>query len=241
MVQSLEGIKQVKIEEALLANSVPGWIASDRAGEVQDLHSLENANWNLPVIWVMSPTNSSLVLGSSQDDACIDYEYAEKIDVGIARRRTGGGAVFVDPKTLFWVDLFVPRGHRLWNDDIGVASIWMGGVWKDALGSLGVDTHIHNRPFVKDSLAELVCFGGRAPGELLIGEKKVLGISQRRTRKGARFQCALALEWRPEEWIALFTDASTKGLKSAILASGTCVRLDRDEVLRGFIQALVRS
>ena len=155
-MQGLEGVEQVKIEEALLVNSVPEWIASHKTGDVQDLHSLENEDWNLPAIWVMSPTNSSLVLGSSQDDGCIDYEYAEKADVEIARRRTGGGAVFVDPHTLLWVDLFVPRSHRLWNDDIELASIWMGGVWKDALGSLGVDSHMHNKPFVKDSLAALV-------------------------------------------------------------------------------------
>ncbi len=231
----------MKVEEAPLANGAPGWITSHKAGDVQALHSLENTDWSLPALWVMAPTNSSLVLGSSQDDACIDYEYAEKLDVGIARRRTGGGAVFVDPQTLFWVDLFIPRGHRLWNDDIGAGSIWMGGVWKEALGSLGVDSHMHDRPFVKDLLAELVCFGGRAPGELLIGGKKILGISQRRTRKGVRFQCALALGWRPEEWVNLFTNASTKDLESAILAAGTCVRLDRPEVLHGFMQALVRS
>ena len=229
------------MEEAPLANGVPGWITSHKAGDVQALHSLENMDWGLPAVWVMAPTNSSLVLGSSQDDACIDYEYAEKIDIGIARRKTGGGAVFVDPQTLFWVDLFVPRSHRLWNDDIGAASIWMGKVWKGALGSLGVDARIHDRPFVKDSLAELVCFGGRAQGELLIGRKKILGISQRRTKKGVRFQCALALGWRPEEWINLFTDASIKDLKPAIFAAGTCVRLDRQEVLHGFMQALVRS
>ena len=94
----------MKVEEASLVNGVPGWITSHKTGDVQALHSLENMDWSLPALWVMAPTNSSLVLGSSQDDACIDYEYAEKIDVGIARRRTGGGAVFVDPQTLFWVD-----------------------------------------------------------------------------------------------------------------------------------------
>ena len=238
MVQRLEDVEQVKIEEALLVNGVPEWIASHKTGEVQDLHSLENADWDFPAIWVMSPTNSSLVLGSSQDDKCIDYEYAEKVDIGIARRRTGGGAVFVDPQTLFWVDLFVPRGHRLWNDDIEVASIWIGRVWKDALGSMGVDSRMHDSAFVKDSLAELVCFGGRAPGELLIGEKKILGISQRRTRKGVRFQCALALEWNPEKWIGLFTASSIANLQSKVFNSGRSVPLERNEVIRAFGQVL---
>ena len=229
------------LEEALLTDGVPGWVAFHKAGDVQALHSLVNEDWSLPAIWVMSPTDSSLVLGSSQDDACINYEYARKIDVGIARRRTGGGAVFVDPHTLFWIDLFVPRGHHLWNDDIEVASIWMGGVWRNALDSLGVDSQIHDRPFVKDSLAELVCFGGRAPGELLIRKKKILGISQRRTKQGVRFQCALSLGWRPEEWVDLFTASSIKDLESAIFAAGTSVRVDRNEVLPAFMQALAHS
>ena len=37
----------------------------------------------------------------------------------------------------------------------------------------------------------LVCFAGVGPGEVLAGGRKLVGISQRRTRAGARFQCAV--------------------------------------------------
>ncbi len=238
MVSELEEVKQVRRKEALLRDGVPEWIVSDRTDNVQALHSMANPDWAIPSMWVMSPADSCLVLGSSQDDACIDFEYAEKLDVGIARRTTGGGAVYVDPQALLWVDVFVPRGHSLWKDDINSASTWMGGVWESALGSLGVDSQMHIKPFKKDSLSDLVCFAGRAPGELMVGDKKILGISQRRTKQGVRFQCALALEWKPEKWIGLFTASSIANLQSKVFNSGRSVPLERNEVIRAFGQVL---
>ena len=241
MVPNLDDVKQVNIAEKLLSDGMPEWVVSDQAGNVQALHSLMNEDWASPSVWIMSPTNPCLVLGSSQDDSCINYQHAKKVDVSIARRRTGGGAVFVDPQTLFWVDLFVPRTHRIWQDDIEVASVWMGRVWKNALNSMGVDCQMYNKPFEKGPLADLVCFAGRAPGELLIREKKILGISQRRMKEGVRFQCALTLGWKPEEWVNLFTAASSRNLRSEIYDAGTYVALDRKEILIAFMDALTLS
>ena len=50
----------------------------------------------------------------------------------------------------------------------------------------------------------MVCFAGIGPGEVLVGGRKVVGISQRRNRGGARFQCAALLRWRPGEMVRLF-------------------------------------
>jgi hypothetical protein len=41
----------------------------------------------------------------------------------------------------------------------------------------------------------VVCFGGTGPGEVVVGGAKVVGLSQRRTRDGARFQCSVPLAW----------------------------------------------
>jgi lipoate-protein ligase A len=59
----------------------------------------------------------------------------------------------------------------------------------------------------------VVCFAGLGPGEVSVNGRKVVGISQRRSRQGARFQCAALLEWRPQEMVDLF------GLKPADRAS----------------------
>jgi lipoate-protein ligase A len=41
----------------------------------------------------------------------------------------------------------------------------------------------------------LVCFAGLGPGEVLVDGRKVVGLSQRRTRAGARFHCAALRVW----------------------------------------------
>ena len=238
MVPRLEEIHTVKKTETLCGNGVTAWDISTKTNIVQSLHSLTKADWVTPSIWIMSPTDSCLVLGSSQDDSSINYAFAEQKNIGIARRTSGGGAVFVDPQTFLWVDLLIPRGHSLWEDDIGIASNWLGEIWKTALDSLGVKSQMHRSSFQKTAIAELVCFAGRAPGELLIENKKILGISQRRTREGARFQCALALKWEPENWINLFVPESLNSLESAISNTGTCVRVGKKEILRAFLSVL---
>ena len=42
-----------------------------------------------------------------------------------------------------------------------------------------------------------VCFGGLGPGEVTVDGHKLVGISQRRTRDGARFQCVVHRRWDP--------------------------------------------
>ena len=49
----------------------------------------------------------------------------------------------------------------------------------------------------------LVCFAGIGAGEIVVDGRKLVGISQRRTRAGARFQCAVHSRWSPEALIAL--------------------------------------
>ena len=44
-------------------------------------------------------------------------------------------------------------------------------------------------------LGPVVCFAGTGPGEVLVAGRKVVGISQRRTRAGARFQCSVPILW----------------------------------------------
>ncbi|HEX6785774.1 MAG TPA: hypothetical protein VF076_01140, partial [Acidimicrobiales bacterium] len=56
---------------------------------------------------------------------------------------------------------------------------------------------------VRTPWSPLVCFSGLGPGEVHAGGRKVVGISQRRTRGWARFQCAAYLRWDPDALVAL--------------------------------------
>ena len=140
----------------------------------------------------------ALVLGSAQPDTVVDRGACASAGVEVVRRRSGGGAVLLDPGATVWVDVELPRTDPLWRDDIGRAAWWLGECWAAALGDPGVGgAVVHRGPMVTTEWSPLVCFAGLGPGEVTagLGGPKVLGLSQRRTRAGARFQCAVNLRW----------------------------------------------
>ncbi len=51
-----------------------------------------------------------------------------------------------------------------------------------------------------------MCFAGVGPGEVLLGRRKLVGISQRRTRGGARFQCMVHVRWTPDVLVSLLAE-----------------------------------
>ena len=59
---------------------------------------------------------------------------------------------------------------------------------------------------VRNTWSELVCFAGIAPGEVLLDGVKLVGLSQRRTRRGARFQCAVNRRFDGDLLIELLAD-----------------------------------
>ena len=57
-----------------------------------------------------------------------------------------------------------------------------------------------------DSDGELVCFAGRSHGELMVEQSKLVGLSQRRTRDGARVQGQLHFVDPTDEILALLVE-----------------------------------
>ena len=112
--------------------------------------------------------------------------------------------MLLEPDDVAWIDVIVPRGDPLWSDDVAVAAEWLGQVWVAALADLGVAGGVaHHGGLACGALGSVVCFGGTGPGEVLVGGEKVVGISQRRTRAGARFQCSVPLRWWADRHAAL--------------------------------------
>lgn len=143
---------------------------------------------------MLSVTAPALVLGSSQPDV-------DGGAVDVVRRRSGGGAVYVAPGELVWVDVFLPREDRLWDDDVGRAFWWLGDAWAGALGLDGLV--VHRGAMVRTPLSGVVCFAGLGPGEVTRDGAKVVGMAQRRTREGALFQCAVPLRWDPAPYVEI--------------------------------------
>lgn len=155
-------------------------------------------------LWWFEVERPAVVLGSSQSEELVDATAARRAGVEIVRRRSGGGAVWLDPSSIVWVDVLLPVGDERWEADVGRAGRWLGEVWLEALSGLGVEgLRVHRGAMERDEVAELICFAGRADGEVLRGDRKVVGISARRTRAGARFQCSVLRAWEPEHLIDL--------------------------------------
>ncbi|MEC8969593.1 MAG: hypothetical protein VX808_00445 [Actinomycetota bacterium] len=134
---------------------------------------------------------ATVVLGSGQRDLPGLASRASAVGLDVVRRRSGGGAVLLRPERMLWVDLLLPRGDPLWDDDVGRSSSWLGAVWVDALTVVGVESDVHRGAHTSGLTGRAICFVSRAVGEVLCGDRKVIGISQRRDRSGARFQCAV--------------------------------------------------
>lgn len=172
-------------------------------------------------VWVCEATAPAVVLGSAQRDEVVDRAACDAAGVEVVRRRSGGGAVLVDPGALVWVDVLVPANDPLWDPDVSRAFLWLGDVWADALADVGVTAEVHRGSLQRSAWSSLVCFAGLGPGELVDDAgRKVVGISQRRTRAGSRFQCAALLRWDVEALLSLLALGSADRAAGASALGG---------------------
>jgi hypothetical protein len=160
-----------------------GWLFETCQGSVRELHGLEPRAPYRRTVFHMQPEESGLVLGSTQPVSIV------RPDTDVVVRRSGGGAVLVEPGGSVWIDVFIPRGDPLWDDDVNRSFAWVGAAWVRALAVVGIEGEVHAGALERTPWSKLVCFAGIGPGEVVAAGRKVVGLSQRRTRHGARFQC----------------------------------------------------
>ena len=167
-----------------------GWSIEHTVGSAGAFHDRPPPAPLRPTIWIHQVDRPALVLGSTQRAPLLDVASAEQAGIEVCQRRSGGGLVYVDPDTSLWIDVIVPRGHPLWSDDIGLAFNWVGETWASALASTGLTdlTRVHTGRLMHPDWGRVICFAGLGPGEVVVGGRKVVGLSQRRTREMARFQ-----------------------------------------------------
>lgn len=179
-------------------NGSTEWALQVMTADAQSLHSAD-----LPPgrgVWLMTPTRPAFVLGSSQSANDVDAAFCSSYGLDVARRRSGGGAVLVDPAASVWVDVVIPRTDPQWVDDVGRAMHFVGRAWSDTLGGMGMTNLVVNEgPHIANDWSKRLCVAGRGTGEVFSAAgAKVVGISQRRTRDFARFQCIAYLVWDVE-------------------------------------------
>lgn len=167
------------------------------AGTVAELHARAMpTEGEAPELWVMQPSAPAIAMGSSQRPALFDESRLAAHGVELAPRRSGGGAVFIDPARTVWIDLLAPRSSRWWSSELSQNFMMVGAAWQQALASLAVDTDLCAEAPRRTEAAALACWAGRGWGELTVGpdHAKVVGLSQRRTRWGCRVQAMAVLD-----------------------------------------------
>ncbi|MGI9579565.1 MAG: lipoyl protein ligase domain-containing protein [Microthrixaceae bacterium] len=174
-------------------------LAADRGWGLEVLSATAGALHAEPVQPIRSlrvnlVTGPSLVLGSSQSGIAA----APPAGVEVVVRRSGGGAVWLEPGSQVWVDVVIPTDDVEFTQDVGLSSLWLGAAWAQCVGRGAVVWQGGMQHRQEGSLA---CFAGVGPGEVLADGRKVVGISQRRTRELARFQCVAYLRWEPSKLI----------------------------------------
>lgn len=161
----------------------------EREGAPGDLvvgHAVDPSDASGRLALLVRPTRRALVLGSAQGGSDADVDACTAAGVDVARRRSGGGAVLVGPGDQVWLDVFLPAADPLYEIDVSRAAWWLGEVWVAALADAGVPgAAVHRGPMRTGAFGRQACFAGLGPGEVTLEGRKLVGISQRRDRRGA--------------------------------------------------------
>lgn len=150
-----------------------------------------------PIASWSTVSEACLVLGRSGEDTAALEDAAGARGLPVLRRSSGGGPVLWDPGLLA-LDVVLPPGHPLNGDDVVEAYRWIGEVLAGglrALGAPGVElVEVPRARAAAPRPADVACFGGLSPYEVLAGGRKVVGLSQTRRRNGTLLQAGILLD-----------------------------------------------
>ncbi len=211
------------------------WRIQEVAGDVGEFHArpLPDAERVATFFRAHAPT---LVLGSSQREGSVNFDAAVRQGIDVVRRRSGGGGVLLWPDEFVWLDLEIPSNDELWSDDVGKAMWWVGELWRTALADHEPSANVYHGRLRRTTWSTDVCFAGSGPGEVLVNDSKLVGVSQRRTRSAARFQTMVHLRWRPDVVASLVAQSPSAQelapLVKTCSASTDVIRAKLTDVLR---------
>ena len=207
------------------------WIIKRPEGSVAERH-LTLPTFDSRQIIIHEIDKPTMVFGTAQKNMSLEAG----IQCDYVYRKSGGGAVFLEPGQVLWVDFVIPREDPLWCNDIRYSSLWLGEAWVIAMKEIGLLGEVHNKEIQKTELSRLICFAGLATGEVTVSGKKTIGISQRRTREGAWFQCAVLLSWPAEKIVNLLQMEPAEKIVGDLLGLAAPIKADPDELLQSLIK-----
>lgn len=182
------------------------WAIHRCHGPVQELHAMEPPATRRSV-WTLAGDDDAVVVGSTQSLDIVDRDRCARAGIDVVRRHSGGGAVLLLAGDYRWVDVVVPVGDPLWVADVSRSFEWLGDLWLTVLSPYVDPLVAHRGPTAYRDEGRVCCFAGWSHGEIMSGDRKVLGMSQRRTRDFARFQCVFYADHRADQLGDLLTSA----------------------------------
>lgn len=224
-------VSRCRADDSLIGDSsTRSWKVEWRSGQARFLHDTwppaDQTDDRVVAVCEAAPP-ATLVLGSTQTEpVLLDTEALRAGRLSVTRRTSGGGAVLIDSSAQVWIDVWLPRADVLFEDDVINSSAWLGAAWKSALGNLGLDgLEVARGGLRRSRWSDLVCFAGVGPGELLWRGRKLVGLSQRRTREGARFLTVCPIGPIGPELTELFSlkPEERSDLLSSLQSSATCL------------------
>lgn len=172
-----------------------------------------------PAVFRCVPVQGALIMGSTQPVDVVDGAAATAAGLEVIRRPSGGGLVVIDPVESMWVEVTLPRTDPRWDDDVRRSFDWLGHRWAAAVAAVAGGAHrveVHRGAPVATEAGRVVCFAGLGPGEVSVDGRKVVGLSQRRDRDGARFQCVLHRRFDVPAVMSLLGPAVDRRLASEV-------------------------
>lgn len=165
----------------------------------------------LPVLYWSQAEPYGLVLGISQKETALNPQVLARRDLPIYHRRAGGTAVLVGPGLLD-LDVVLPVGHPLILADLVESYRWFGETWVCALRLLGVEARLvlpaearQQRELGKqaalrerEAVLRRACYASNSSYEVVVGERKVVGLDMIRKRTGSLLQAGVLLHWEYE-------------------------------------------
>lgn len=164
--------------------------------------------WHPATLYWSIAEPEGLVLGFSQKEEVLNQEAVVQQQIPIYHRRAGGTAVLVGPHLLS-LDVVLPAGHPLILADIVKSYEWFGVAWMETLEQLGIEAHVvlpqeareqrmllkQPETQVREELLRRACFGSISPYEVVVGQRKVVGLDMIRRKVGSVLQAGVLLQW----------------------------------------------
>ncbi len=240
-----------------------GWLLTRSNGSAANFHAHDPVarhdeeghapeKW-IHEVWIHRVPRTAVIFGSTQRSDIRQLHDVDGGPVEVCRRRSGGGLVVVDPSESLWVDVVVPQWSPLHVDDVGRAFEWLGRLWYEIIDELcGERLRVPSDDRLRMEMAmpergrtttsrPFFCFDQVGHGEILVDGRKVVGISQRRTRNWTRLQSLIITRWdadRIDRLLAPIRETAGDGslgeepFEAKMINAGLNMEIEQDFLLR---------